>query len=470
MREDQAPIASRVNFEIAPLNQSSGTNSGFSYRNGNPVISLRLPAANNMYLLTRTLRLNYVLTLVQPNGDAPTNSLVGAATAGQVLISDRIGSNSVIDSITISTASNNTIEQCRNYGRLLASSIPAGSGWNEYSTHLSHWFGGVCSSNKDVAAKVANRPIQCSSPLLTGVLRDSSAIPLGNVNGCGGMIINIQLNSNNQALFSSMDGMAGAYYKVTGVTLTGKYGIAIGGILPPIKNIMFKAYQSYYDVINTNDHTGSIDSRLDAVTSVFSNFIGTTSIQNFSQDGFATPGLNNVEAGLYANNAAVKTVNFMRSGIKFPLLFQIDETSLRQTTTAGAGVNGARLVSFDAMRQYYYQDAVRVIRDDIDALGGARSEGLMGYFATVANDSPAQITAPNQEITFTSSPSLGRCFGIGVRYDQSAMGMTASFKQSPYSFRITSALDGVSPTSIYTFFSYTATMTLYGNGQVDISS
>jgi len=91
-------IASTVNFEISPLNQSSGSNAGFSYTRGNPVITLRLPAANNLYLLTDTLRLNYVLTLYQPDGvTLPTNSL--PAAAGQVLISDRIGSNAIIDSI-----------------------------------------------------------------------------------------------------------------------------------------------------------------------------------------------------------------------------------------------------------------------------------------------------------------------------------------------------------------------------------
>jgi hypothetical protein len=466
-------IASTVNFEISPLNQSSGSNAGFSYTRGNPVISLRLPAANNLYLLTDTLRLNYVLTLYQPDGvTLPTNSL--PAAAGQVLISDRIGSNAIIDSISVTTATNSEIESCRNYGRLLASTLSAAESWNGYSTHLSHWFGGVCSSNKDVSAKVANRPIQCSSPLLTGVLGSGQAIPLGNNgNGCGGMIITIQLNSNNQALMSSSALMAGAQYRIEGVTLTGKYGIPVGGVLPPLDNIRFEAYQSYYDVINTNDHTGSIDSRLGAVKSVFSNFIGTTSLQNLTQDSFQTTGLNNLVAGDYTSNAAVRTINFMRNGVKYPLNFAINETQLAQNLSPapGAGsLNGARLSSYDTLRQYYYQDAVRMTRDNIDAMGSARSEGLLRFFSTVENDSPSQVIAPQQIIQFPSSPAMGRCFGIGIRYDGAGIGNTASFKQSPYSYRVTSDLDGISPTSIFTYFQYTTTMTLHANGMVDISS
>ena len=456
-------IASTTNFEISPLNQASGNNATFSYRNGNPIITLRLPSTS-MYVLTSTLRLNYVLSVFQPNGNAPTNSVSPAA--GQVLMSDRIGNNSVFDSVSVSTSTNSSIEQCRNYGRLLASTIPATSGWNEYSTHLSTWFGGTCSSNLDVTAKCLNKPVQCSSPLLTGVLGSGQAIPLGDVNGCGGMIITIQLNSNNQSLFSSLPAMAGAYYELSQVSLTGKYGVPVGGQLPPIKNIRFSAYQSYYDVVNNNDSTLSIDSKLGAVSSVFSNFLPTTSIQNFNQDSYQTPALANAVAGAYTTPAPLRTINFMKSGQKFPLQFQIDETSLRQSTTAAAGVFGAKLNSFDALRQYYYQDAVRLTRNDIDALAGARSEGSLSFFNNILNDSPAQTRL----ITFNSAPLLGRCFGIGIRYDQAGVGSTTSFKNSPYSVRITSEIDGVSPVSLYTFFLYSTIMTLGRDGVVTISS
>ena len=455
-------ITSISNFEIVPLNQSSGNNSAFSYRNGNPLISIRIPAINN-YLITSSLRLNYVLKILQPNGDLPTNSL--RPTAAQVLISDRIGSNSIFDSISVSTSANNSIEQCRNYGRLLASTLPATSGFNEYSSHLTHWFGGICSSNLDVTAKVSNRPIQCSSPLLTGVLGSNQNIPLASINGIGGMIITIQLNSNNQALFSSLPAMVGAYYEISQVSLTGKYGNVDGGILPPISSIRFSAYQSYYSVINTNDHTESIDCRLGAVSSVWSNFCPTTSIQNFNQDSYQTTGLANATGANYDLNCPIRTINFLRAGQKFPLQFQIDETSLRQSVTA-VGPSGQKISGFDSLRQNYFQDAVRLSSFDIDSLAGARSEGLLAFFNNIANDSPTQT----RQTEFDASPLLGRCFGIGVRYDISGIGSSASFKSSPYSYRITSELDGVSPNSIYTFFMYSTILTMGMNGSVDVSS
>ena len=127
----------------------------------------------------------------------------------------------------------------------------------------------------------------------------------------------------------------------------------------------------------------------------------------------------------------------MRSGIKFPLQTAIDETSLRQSTTAAAGTFGAKLNSFDALRQYYFQDAVRLTRNDIDSLAGARSEGLLSLFNNVLNDSPAQTTlAQGRVVTFNSSPLLGRVFGVGVRFDGAGVGATASFKNSPYSIHV----------------------------------
>ena len=458
-------IASVTNFEITPLNMSSGAaGNTFSYRNGNPIVTLRIPATQ-MYLLTNTLRLNYVLTVKQPDGSLPTNS--ATPLAGQVLMSDRIGANSIFDSISVSTSTNSSIESCRNYGRLLASTLPASSGWNEYSTHLSQWFGGVCSSNLDVTAKCLNRAVQCSSPLLTGVLGSGQAIPLGdNGTGCGGIILTAQLNSNNQALFSSVPAMAGAYYEISEVSLSGKYGIPVGGALPPIKNIRFSAYQSYYDVLNNNDSTLSIDSRLGAVSAIFSNFLPTTSIQNFNQDSYQTTALANKVGADYITPVPVRTVNFTRAGIKFPLQMAIDSTSLRQSTTAAAGVFGAKLNSFDSLRQYYYQDAVRMTTEDIDSLAGARSEGTLSFFNNILNDSPAQARL----IAFNASPLLGRCWGIGIRYDQAGINASASFKNSPFAVRITSQLDGISPFSIFTFFLYSTIMTMGPNGVVNISS
>ena len=232
-------LASVQNFEIAPLNQSSGNNNTFSYRNGNPTVTFRLPATQ-LYLLSSSVRICYVLKVFQPTGIPPQNATI--PPVGQVLMSDRIGSNSVIDSVSVSTSTNSSIEQCRNYGRLLASSLPASSGWNEYSTHLSQWFGGVCSSNIDVTGKCLNSAlgVQCSAPLLTGVMGSGMMIPLGEINGTGGLLITLQLNSNNQALFSSVAGMSGAYYEISQVSLMGKYGVPMGGALPRLKISVFR--------------------------------------------------------------------------------------------------------------------------------------------------------------------------------------------------------------------------------------
>ena len=64
-------IASVTNYEVSPLNQSSGSNNTFNYRNGNPIITFRLPSTQ-MYALTSTMRINYVLIVYQPDGSAPT--------------------------------------------------------------------------------------------------------------------------------------------------------------------------------------------------------------------------------------------------------------------------------------------------------------------------------------------------------------------------------------------------------------
>ncbi len=98
---------------------------------------------------------------------------------------------------------------------------------------------------------------------------------------------------------------------------------------------------------------------------------------------------------------------------------------------------------------------------------------------TLASDtsggSPTPPTAPPFPFPLLAPPppppvaDLGGGF-LATGLDSAGIGATTSFKNAPYSLRLTSELDGISPYSMYSFFLYQTVLTLGQNGQVTISS
>lgn len=457
-------VASLKRFEIAPMNQSSGS-SVFSYREGNPLIQFEI-GAEDLYLMSHTLRVNFKLNLkVAPGAAGPVNNNNQVVASGlkEVLLNNKIGAAGVIENITISNLQNNTLEYCRAYPRLLASLIAGGAGWGDYSGYLTQTFG--ASSNKECQGRLCNREIDVSMPLMCGIFLNGENIPLSFRSGTGGLRISLMLAPSIQALFGSTAAFTNnSYYELSKISLTGQYGVPAGGVLPPIKSLGFSAYQNFYSVINNNDNTQQISPSLAAVVSQFTNFVPTGHISTYAQDGYkTTPLLNKSGAagtGAQVNSAPVDGISFLRAGTQYPLRFKVDSRLLVNFVAGAAAANYWATTGFDAQRQLYYQSSLRPLRRTTMCLAGANSEGL---------------TIANGDINHNSVTDLGtngqqQCYGIGCRYDAMGNGSTANFKAQSFSMRLQSKLNGVSPMSAYTFFLHRGVINYDGNGIVSIST
>jgi len=464
------PISSIKKFEIAPMNQSSGA-ATFSYTNGNPLVQFQVGAAD-LYLMSSTLRLNFRLQLKDGNGNAPNNNNQAGGGVREVLINNKVGVASVIDNITITNLQNNVLEYCRSYPRLLATMIASGASFQDYTTYLSQQFGAT--SNKEVQGRVCNTSgaanrsfIEVSMPLLCGVFLNGENIPLSFENGTGGMVINLQLAPSIQALFGAQAESVNSQYELSRVSLSGSYGVPEGGRLPPIKAIPFSAFQSFYSVINNGDNTQQISPSLSAVVSTFTNFVPTEHISNYAQDAYKTTPLLNKSSAAgtpQTNLAPINGVDFVRSGIKYPLQFKVDENNVVIRNTAAANNNQYAGSTFEAQRQLYFQSALRPLRNTTSCLAGANSEGL-----SIANGDNHHNSVSGLSTAITSN-GFQNVYGVGVRYDALGNGSSASFKGRPFSMRIQSKLDGNSPMSAYTFFLHRGMLNFDDNGVISVST
>ena len=456
------PISSLRRFEIAPMNQSSGSSS-FSYREGSPLVSFEIGEAD-LYLMSHTLRMNFELELTTGAGPGNSPNNNGQNTAfpnAEVLLNNKVGVAGCIENITISNLQNNTLEYCRAYPRLLASLIPGGAGFGDYQGYLTQTF--AATSNRQVQGRMCNRKMEVSMPLMVGLFLNGEMLPLSFRSGTGGLRISIMLSPSIQALFGSTPPTTNnSYYTLKNISLTGQYGVPQGGVLPPIKSLGFSAYQNFYSVINTNDNTQQISPSLAAVVSQFTNFVPTTHISSYAQDGYKTTPLLNAPTPGQPQDllSPCDGISFLRSGTQYPLRFKIDSRLLVKFDAGAAGGDVYAGSGFDAQRQLYYQGALRPLRRTTMCLAGANSEGLSIANGDVNHNSVTDIGANGQQ----------NCYGIGCRYDAMGNGSTANFKANPFSMRLQSKLNGISPMSAYTYFLHRGVINYDGNGIVSIST
>jgi len=463
-------IAAVRKFEIAPENQTSG-NSTWSYRNGNPIISFNI-APNEYYVRSKNLKLCFDVKLITGAAGVAVNNNNQAGTAvAEVRLNSKVGVASLFSQLEINNAMNQNLETIRHYGRLLGSLLPSGSGWNEYTTYLSNEF--ACSSNEQVQGRYCNESMSVAMPIMAGIFLQGADIPLSRENGVGGLNLKFSLQSSIQSLYGSTPATTNnSYYEISNVSLMGEYAMPEGGRLPSISSYPFSGFSSFYGVINNNDQTSQINPALSAVVSTFTNFVPTTHLANYAEDSMKTTPLLNkatTAAVAYDELAPITKISFMKNSVLYPLQFQIDENDVINRV-AGA-VNQYALSSYDAQRQYYFSMAIRPrTSHSTDQLAGQNSEN----FATANNDTQ------HNALTLQASglpplPYNGTAnyyqnvYGIGIRVgDMMGVGNTANFKNSSYSTRIISKLNGFSPMSSFTFFLYRSVINYDDNGMVSI--
>ena len=449
-------------FEIAPDNQTSG-NSTWSYRNGNPIITFSI-APNEYYVRSKNLKLCFDVVLKDGAGAAPNNNDQTGAGEIEVRTNSRVGVASLFSQLEINNAMNQNLETIRHYGRLLGSLLPSGSGWNEYTTYLSNEF--AVSSNEQVQGRYCNKTMSVAMPIMAGIFLQGADIPLSMDNGVGGLNLKFSLQSSIQALFGGSATTPNSYYEISNVSLMGEYAMPAGGRLPAIASYPFSGFSSFYGVINNNDQTTQINPALGAVVSTFTNYVPTPHIANYGEDSMKTTPLlnkaNSLPGTAYDELAPITKISFMRGGVLYPLQFQVDENEVINRNVAVADEYAGS--SYDAQRQYYYAMSIRPRTSAAtDQLAGQNSENL-----ATANADVNHNAVTNQVINTTNNYHQN-VYGVGIRVgDMLGVGNTANFKQTSYSVRLISKLNGFSPMSSYTFFLYRSVINYDASGLVSI--
>ena len=439
-------IESVEKAEIFPLNNPS--NNTYSFKQGHGTITFDV-ASQAKLLRPSSLRLNGTLKVVRADGTTlPDNQGLKNNNAGahQIQLNDRIGVNSVIQNIAINSASTGqTIEQVRNYGKMISTLLATTHSSDDYASNQSAV--ALATAVQFSSDNLINNEVKFSIPFYAGVMNSGKALPLG-TNGMRGLQFVIELASDQQVLkgANAADG-GGASYQLKNVSLS--YDLLVPDAAGQEKMMVagsgafeYNSYNSLYSVINASDNTQTFNLAANNVLSVVHNFLPTTHSNNYAHDGFANPPI--MKGAAYGTRCILDRVNFSRGGLKLGLDYEL---SVQTQSTDNRPPTQVEVNAINAVRPFY--TAQHLLNQPLLQAFGAKDSRLYSDRLQVltAVDS---VGTNGGGVDFTTDPSVSRNFAIGLALDNvSKEGV--SFKGVSYAVRIRSDLDGASPNAVYTY-------------------
>ncbi len=414
-------------IEILPSNAPSTTSSAFSFRGGNPIITLEIPAQAK-FLKASSLRINGKLS-VKDNVGAPNNNTLKAVAGKAITMNSRVGVNSCFQNVVlVSAASNQSLETIRQYGRLTASLLSSTHSQQDMMTEKSAT--AVLSGLASASSNMINNDVRFSVPLYAGMLQGQALIPLSAV---GGLRINIELASDQQ-VFTGADagGNGGAFYELSDISLTADLGVpsdasaAAGGA----GTFEYNSWSSLYSVINSSDSTQTFNLANSKVLSVVHNFLPVSHSNSYTHDGFTTDMLKNQAGGVYNIDVELKRVSFSRGGVRLGLDYEMDSSVQ----------SASKIPETQVLMNYLqaYQPLGRMLNSRL----------LLDYGGEPLRfDRPENKTA-NRDRGRQADNGV-RNFGIGLELDP-VSDVGVNFKGQSYAVRIVSSLDGNSPSAVHT--------------------
>ena len=424
--------------EITPNNQPSDNT--YSFKGGNPIITIQVASANKL-LKASSVRLNGTLRVNTANGALPDNNNAKGGGEVNIQLNDRIGVNSVIQNVVMSSEqTGQTLESIRQYGRLVASMLPSVSSPETFMNEMT--ITSLAMGVQDAGNLAVNNEVSFSIPIYAGLLQSGTSIPLG-TNGVRGLNIQIEL-APDQMVLSGADASTGlgAFYQLKDLTLTadllvpdaeGQQSLAVAGS----GSFTYNSFNSLYSVINSSDSTQQYNLATNNALSVIHNFLPVSHANNYAHDSFATNMLLNkaTATNQYDTKVDLDKVSFTRGGVKLALDYELDS----ETQSAQARPETGVLLNFlNAFRPLYNLFSLYNTNQGI---------GFGGNQMSLYDDELPQA------LTYVDAGK--RNFGVGIALDNvSKFGV--SFRGQNYATRIQSSLNtgaGVdnSPNAIYSY-------------------
>ena len=327
------------NVTIQPSNTiSTGV---ISHRSGNNIIEFIIPESNRL-IVPGSLRICGNIQIFKDQATPPNIP----KESDTVNISPKLGIHSIIESVHLSSQVNkNSIENIRNYGRMLASMLPNIGSKYEAMSSLSTTSGMLPNIEGQRLSFVNNLNGSSGAvtysgnsfciPLYSGLTQSKEAIPLSDEGwGIGGLNISINIAADSMALYAPNN--VNAFYQLSDVTLVCELATPSMDELSRLMNqtsatLEYNAYSSFYQSIASTNAIINFNIASPRVISFFANFIPATYLNNLNYNSYNTlPLINELSTGTIA---PIKQIVVQRGGEKIGIGYNLN-TNVRTDSTS----------------------------------------------------------------------------------------------------------------------------------------
>tara|TARA_R110001592_G_scaffold86176_3_gene254414 strand:+ start:4363 stop:5709 length:1347 start_codon:yes stop_codon:yes gene_type:complete len=306
-----------------------------SYKNGNPVIQFII-GEQDKYLLGNSLRFTGNIQFLE----GATGSAVPPVSASKVSLDPKIGAYSVISEIAVfSQRSKQQIEHVRHFGRFMATYLSAMNSEQQALTSMNTTaltmpnheiirLGVVNNTNgsgNGTGTQFTGSSFCLHLPI--GILNSQEPIPLSaNGWGTGGLLIEITLQNDTQALFSSdSSALTNCYYELSGMSLNMEVVQPSAQVLSQLQgqnqgSLEYNSVSSFYTSVNSTNAIVNFNLGLSKCLGAFFNICPSQDLNNYRANGYSTLPFTNSDGSV----AKLKQVIFTRGGVKFPNQFDIN--------------------------------------------------------------------------------------------------------------------------------------------------
>ena len=332
------------NISIQPSNTiSTGV---IASNSGNNIIEFIIPESNRM-IVPGSLRIVGDIQIFKDSASPPA---IPTAT-DTVNISPKLGVHSIIDSVHLSSQVNkNTIENVRNYGRMLASMLPNTGSKYEAMGALSATSGmlpNILGQRLSFVNNVNNGAYSGNSfsiGLYTGLLMGNEPIPLSSEGwGIGGLNIAINIADTSMVLYAPDN--VNAFYQLSNVNLVCELMTPSTDQLSRLMSqtsatLEYNAFNSFYQSIASTNAIINFNIATPRALSFFANFIPSTYLNSLDYNSFNTlPLINDLSSGQIA---PIKQIVVTRGGEKVAIGYNLNTNVRTNASSVTADPNLVR--------------------------------------------------------------------------------------------------------------------------------
>lgn len=446
-------VVGKTPFVMYPINKQDK----YSNYENSPEIVFEFAQNMQRHLKSNSLRLSGRCRVLNANNDGslPANRFDAGTGEASGTIADyeqvcyfneRIGVNSVINNMIITTLDGSVLETVKDYNRTVANIVPAKNSYEDLCSYMGTLL--TASPNNDMAGREVSGEVEHALPFMNGMFVSNDLISLER-----GIAIKIDLAPDAKVLFGAS--ASDFVYELYDLNIFGDYVEFDTPV--KLRSQDYASYKTFSNVIQSSNTHNNVPLNLSEVSNIFQSYIPADWTNNSAYDSFSLcKTMNRGDNNAPYENAGngLKLITFNRGNVRYPNRYEIDERIVNGKNEENKNFQAVRSRHYlNSISPYYNNEHIMISpeTEQIEYMVTPRTDPLKtpqaadGGLLKRWKKSDSGVWERNG---VTESSKF--IYGYGVNLDALSVRSYSNYANSTFNYSLTTDLDNTS-TQVYTF-------------------